>query len=472
MPGKSAPVSVGSAIFCLLISSSLLAHTTRLVPQQRVEAVCSRRAPFSFAIEVPALMTARLEVEQLQADLEITVVAPNGMEREIDEFDFGTESVTISAGLGGIYRVRVVPMRFSRSPVKLAVFFETIQPTAASDRERIYAEDIATQSKREARVSKENWDKALHSLQMSLNLWQQLGDTKVIARTYLKLGDLYFNKGIWNFARTEYREAKQLCDAIKYLRCSAEASNNVGLTALNVGDLDEAQSELAAASQAWENLRLPLLEAITNSNLGLLFWESGEWQLALDHYDMARKLFRKRNSLDYARALNNIGLVYMSMAEYEKSSNYFSQALKTVLPLSEALPVQARIRINFGRAHMLNGHLAAALKDQQLAVSLMRRIRDVNGQAEALNNLGQVQIRCSRFTEAGDSLDSAYSLYQSINDQSGLSSILHNQGILSEKKGDLRGAEQELLKALEIRLGKGLRDDAAETLYQLAIVEQ
>ena len=256
------------------------------------------------------------------------------------------------------------------------------------------------------------------------------------------MGDLYFNKGIWDSARSEYREAKRLCHAIAYLRCYAEAVNNAGLTALSLADLDEAQSELMAARQSWKSLDQPLMEAITTSNLGLLFWETGEWQLALNEDDMARKLFEQRDPLSEARTLNNIGLVYMSMTDYDRASNYFLKALRITLSRNDAMPVRGRVRINLGRARMLSGQLESAARDLRVAVFLMRRIGDISGLADALNNLGQVQLRLSRLQEAMDDLNKAFLLYQEIKDQSGLSSVLHHLGILAAREHNLDGSEQ------------------------------
>src|SRR5208282_5515992 len=164
--------------------------------------------------------------------------------------------------------------------------------------------------------------------------------------------------------------------------------------------LDEAQSELTAARQAWKTLQLPLMAAVTSSNLGLLSWESGEWQSALDQYEIARQLFQSRNPLADAKTLNNIGLVQMSLADYDAASGYFLKALRIVRRLKDAIPVRGRVEVNLGRARMLTGRLAGALKDQQVAAQLMKGSGDVNGLAEALNNLGQVQIRRSHFNEA------------------------------------------------------------------------
>jgi CHAT domain-containing protein/tetratricopeptide (TPR) repeat protein len=458
-------------LFLLAFSLPSLANSSRLVPNEAIVGTCSAKSPFIFSVELQPLMTGHLEIEQVDGDLAIKITLPEGIERNIDEFDFGTESITLIAERGGIYRFQVAPVRANASETRFSARLTEVRPIIASDYRHVRAEDLATESKSKALIVS-NWDQSLKDAQSSLDLWVEFADGKAIARTYLRLGDLYIKKGIWDSAHSHYLEAEKLCAADAYLRCCAEAANNVGLTALDLGDLDEAESELLAARKAWRELGLPLIEARTNLNLGLLFWNSGEWQAALKQYDMARTIFEGRSPVLAATTLNNIGLVYLSMTDYDNASRYFLKALRIVASQNDGLRTEARIRINLGRARMLRGQLEAALDDQRISVQLMERIGDINGQAEALNNLGQVQLGRHHLPEAEESLSKAFSLYGSIHDESGLSSVYFQQGLLAAKENHLAEALQLLQRSLKIRYDRGLRDDAAETLYQLAILER
>jgi hypothetical protein len=88
----------------------------------------------------------------------------------------------------------------------------------------------------------------------SLRVWTKVEDEFARARTYLKVGDINFALTQWGPARVQYREAKRLCTTMNNQRCIAEAANNIGLVSLNMGDVDDAVSELELARDGWKRI--------------------------------------------------------------------------------------------------------------------------------------------------------------------------------------------------------------------------
>ena len=429
----------------------------------------SRRA--SFSISVQSRTVAHLRLDQLDGDVKANIFGPNETVREVDAFDFGTESVTILAEVSGNYRIEVVPAAKSIGVVKGTILFESVEALKAEDDQETYAEDLATKSKKTTHDGTELTE-AVQTAGRSLEAWRVLGAPFSVARTHLRLGDIYFRHNDWGQARAAYREAEQLCTTLSNLRCEAEAANNVGLSALNLSDVEEALSEFEIASAGWNRLHMVFGEAVTRSNLGLLYWQTSEWQQALREYQRARDLFKRLSPLSYARVLNNLGLVYMSMAEFDRAAAYFTHAL-SLRPSDKASRREAgRFQLNLGRAHMLAGRLGPALVDEQKALVTLESVQDTTGIADVYNNLGQIQLRMNRRTAARSSLDLALKLYRDLGDRRGLASALHYLGVLATQTGDLAEARSLLQQALEIQSERRLQDQAAETLYRLAVVEQ
>jgi CHAT domain-containing protein/tetratricopeptide (TPR) repeat protein len=457
-------------VVSLLALFPLHGSTPFLVPKQVISGVYDAASPPSFFLKLPARVTAHLEVDQPDDDLVVTVTS-EGHVRKVDGFQFGIESVTIISEGGGTYHVGISPRSSKAQGVRYSIVLDSILAAEPSDRELVRAEDLATECKAAADTAN-TWDKALKLTQQSLELWARLNKSDFVGRTHLKMGDIYFGKALWQSALSEYRAAKAMCDAAAHLRCYAEATNNIGLAALNLSDLDDASSELEASRAAWQVLGYGLGEAASNLNLGLLYWQEGEWQQALDKYEAVRQYFATHDRLIYAKVLNNIGLVYLSMNEFEQAAINFRKATEVASHEREALREEGRMRVNLGRARMFMGSLGAALVDERQAVLVMTKVQDDNGLADAFSNLGQIQLRRSDLTEAETAFSRALNLYEKSGDQRGVSCALHYLGVLGARQGDLVTARQELQRALAIRLDRRLRDEAAETMYQMAIVER
>jgi hypothetical protein len=112
----------------------------------------------------------------------------------------------------------------------------------------------------------------------ALKNWELLHDESAIARTHLLLGNLaYYRSG----AVSRYRLAGQGCGTINDLRCTAEVDNNLGLALLKSGEVDSARLRFTAALNAWRALRMKFGELSTVINLGLLYWQTTDWDLAI-----------------------------------------------------------------------------------------------------------------------------------------------------------------------------------------------
>jgi hypothetical protein len=85
------------------------------------------------------------------------------------------------------------------------------------------------------------WESALSLNRESLAAWLALDAKAAAAQTHLKISRIYARRGMRDLARSEDRLAKALCQD---LRCRAEAANNIGVSARNLMDFEEAENEL------------------------------------------------------------------------------------------------------------------------------------------------------------------------------------------------------------------------------------
>jgi CHAT domain-containing protein/tetratricopeptide (TPR) repeat protein len=455
-----------TALVALCSVASTRAERIPLLTGRRIGSVCSPNSPRYFLVKLQAATSLRIIVGQEEADLTIRILATKGRpSRVIDAFDFSAETVTIVAPTTSEYRLEILPVRKDAGLSHFTIHTEAVHRAGPLDQQWVDAEQLATDSKEKA-LDRQAWEEALQLTNRSLEAWQSLGQTSLVARTRLRAGDVYFAHGIRDLAHQEYLAAAQLCESD---RCRAEGINNAGTASLNLFDLQTAESELQAALAIWVRLGNAKMAGITHSNLGVVFTRQSAWRAALHEYDLAGRLLKARDPLRFAVVLSSIGLIHMSVFSYAQAEHDFLEAWEIASRYPESPTIQGRIRINLGRSRMLTNQLDLALQDEIAALAIMEKNADP-GIGDALNNVGQIQLRMGDLAEAARVLTRAAESTKS--DPRSHSSALHFLGVAAYRQGDVETARTFLNQALAIRHRRAMRNEEAETLYQLAILER
>ena len=68
--------------------------------------------------------------------------------------------------------------------------------------------------------------------------------------------------------------------------------------------------------------------AATLMNIGIAYDDKGDYDTALDYYDMTLKIYKELgNTSGMAYVINNIGIVHVNKADYEKATEYLEKSL-------------------------------------------------------------------------------------------------------------------------------------------------
>jgi CHAT domain-containing protein/tetratricopeptide (TPR) repeat protein len=387
-------------------------------------------------------------------------VKGEGEETLVDGFEFGKETITfVSAGR---YRIDIGSADSSSKSAGLEIHMSrnAISLQAAADWKA--AEGLAINSKHSPQVP---------TILASLERWQALKDPPSIARTWLKLGDAVLSTGDLSRAHEAYEHALEICSTMGDTRCRAEAANNSGHTAQQLGDLSDAFTRLDEAAQGWQEISRPLEQGKTLSNLGILYSRTGDFRRAISTYDRAGTILRTLDPLAYAKVLNNLGLCFVALAEYEPAKIYFYKAIAVEEKMPGARGDWIRARLNLGRTLMLQGQLQRARALIEEVVKDTQTWPDRTLRAFAVNNLGQTWFRLGVTDAAESRLKEALDLHGSSGDKRGEAIAYHYLGLIARKRGDIAAARESLTQALDIRRTRGLRDDAVDSLYALAELE-
>ena len=173
-------------------------------------------------------------------------------------------------------------------------------------------------------------------------------------------------------------------------------------------------------------------EAVILNNLGLCYEALSDYDQAIDCHEQSLLICLALGDLaGEARSLNNLGLCYESLSENARAVDYYEQSLAIYVSL---VGIGARA----GEATCLNnlGSCCISLADYQRAIdyheaSLAIRvdIDDQAGEADSLNNLGVCYYSLSEYEQAIEYHGQALAICIDIDDQAKAARSLDNLGL-------------------------------------------
>lgn len=274
-------------------------------------------------------------------------------------------------------------------------------------------------------------------------------------------------------AESRRKAIERYGEALRLLRESGDQRGEA-MTLTNMGMvynlLDEPQKALDHLNQAitvWRVIGDHHLEAITLSINARVYYAIGEPLKALASYSLALPVMRAvGDQSGEAGTFTQIGTVYRLLGEPQKALDHFAQAL----PLWRAVGDrrnEATVLNNMGTVYNLLGEPQKALSYFQQVLPLVRAIGDRRVEAATLTNMGNVYNLLGEPDKALGLLDQALTLARDIGDRRTEAAALTHTGTAYRSSGDQRKAVDYLERALELRVAVGDRQGEAITLNHL-----
>ena len=189
------------------------------------------------------------------------------------------------------------------------------------------------------------------------------------------IGEVYLQKGRNDLARDFFEKALQ--GSKNNSEDKAAALNNLGLVFWNTGNFHEAKEYILQALSIRKKIYGDTHEKIAASynDLGLV---SADGDAALENYEKAlaiyEKLYAGKEHRKIAQAKTNIGIVYRQMEFYGDAQNNFNDALKIWQALHpEGHPNEGFILTNIGRTYQLLGDFDAAHVNYGKALAIYKK---------------------------------------------------------------------------------------------------
>ena len=217
-----------------------------------------------------------------------------------------------------------------------------------------------------------------------------------LADVYARLGDAYRALELYAKADKYYGQAEHLLPKDATPAVKGRILTARGLCQGNLGDFTKAAESLRKAKTFAEAAGEPQTLAESDSNLGILYWEQGDYPQSLKLLKTAlseeeKSKLRRNEGVDR----NNLGLVQKSMGYAQPAMTCFEEAILIAKEVGnkrdEAIALSNRALLN-----RIGGNLNDARNDYRAALALYTEAGFQEGRAGALMGIGKIAEREDR----------------------------------------------------------------------------
>lgn len=422
----------------------------------------------TFFLHLEAGTSAHLSVDQHDVDLAVSYRLPGKNWTEVDSYEYGEESITISTEADATIPIELSVKILHSDDAHYTLRAAKPHPSSRDDQLWVEAERLATNVKRSLSHLRQDSLRELNENQRVVAIWRGLNAPKLEAASIVQSGNICFRQGKLSDAEGAYADSADLAKQHNDAANIAESLNNLGYIELLLGQLDHARKHLIAALDVSTGAGSKYGRLSALNNLALLEWQTGDFASARRKYLQALELVSQNDRQTRATLLNNLGLIFRSLGDYDEAIYDLSTSLD-LLPPGETT-ARARTMINLARAYLLSNRVETSIKWLKQALPLAHQSSDPHALADGLNTRGQDYAEIGQLSAAETDLRNAANLYKEVRDQRGYASALHHLGLVLADRNEFQASLNLLDQALKLRLLAGLRDDVADTLFALARV--
>ncbi|MCX8080239.1 MAG: tetratricopeptide repeat protein [Bacteroidia bacterium] len=203
------------------------------------------------------------------------------------------------------------------------------------------------------------------------------------------------------------------------------------------------------------------LNAATQSNIGIVYENQGNYQKAMENYFRSLKMYEEiGDKRGQSVSLGNIGAVYYRQGDYSKSMEYYLRSLKLYKEIGDKRGQSVNLG-KIGVVYYSQGYYPKALEYYFRALKIKEEIGDKRGLAINLGNIGvvhkeqgdsafragNIRLAAGRYSRSLEYYLRSLKMYEEIGDKRGQAANLGNIGALYLKQKKYKIAEEYLKKA-------------------------
>lgn len=257
-------------------------------------------------------------------------------------------------------------------------------------------------------ISSSDASKAFHIYEIAKEVAEQLGDKKLIAYGFYKIGLLHFSQGDVPQAKLHYLKSKE----------SLEQTGQPSDLILLLGSLGNVCLYQDALKEAKE---------YSQQSIALANEERADDKLLI-------------GPLEYGVALawGNLGDIAKGEGHYDEALTYYAKALQSLKALSDVRP-QYRADVadslaDIGRVYRVMGDHVRALNYLNEAAAVAKTLPRSDKLASVFNSIGVLYIEQNDYPKASDFISRSLAIYRTTGDRFETARLLLNQGVINQRQ--------------------------------------
>jgi tetratricopeptide (TPR) repeat protein len=221
-------------------------------------------------------------------------------------------------------------------------------------------------------------------------------------------------------------------------------------------ELMEDARAIGLANQALERCRKfeprpQQMEARILGHLAGMYVVALSWALAISHYEAAAEAASAvKDLLQLAKMHHGLGVTYSQLERPTLAREHFEKAL-ALYSIESDLSAVYRVENDIGHLLMQQGQLDSAEQHFLKALAGAEELHmDRRGRGFVLVNLGEVNFRKGRLSEAREYLGRAAEVGQAVGERIVLADAHCVLGLLEERTGNLQAADEQFGEAIQV----------------------
>ncbi len=262
--------------------------------------------------------------------------------------------------------------------------------------------------------------------------------------------------------------AKQIYDQIHDRGGMAASANSLGNILYDTGDLNGAKSAFEESLQLFRDIGNDHGTAAALGNLSNVVGDMGDLSGAIRLNEQSMVIYRRiGEKLGMGNVLNDIGTDLTIQGNLVDATKAFQQALAIKQEIGDQNGA-AECLNNLGDILVLRGEIRKAESSFEEAIRIRQSLGLAGSLASPLEGLGEALAEGGDLPAAKQHLNEALAIANQSGDKHLLSLILSTMGDIQAQEGDLGEARKSYQQALEIRNTLGEKGNAQETALGLA----
>jgi len=211
-------------------------------------------------------------------------------------------------------------------------------------------------------------------------------------------------------------------------------------------------------------------EAQSLNNIGVGYYFLQDYENALDYFKRALTIRKELgDKKEIVASLNNIGIIYDEVSYFEEALNYYLQSLDIFEELGDDIGFAVTLH-NIGVVYESLSNYNKSLEFLLRALKQYEEIGDKTGVASSYGNIGIVYKDLSNYDKSLEYHLKSLKISREIDDKNGIANSLDNIGIIYENLNNYEKAIEYYLQSMEIEEEIGDIIGVASSLNNIGII--